>query len=304
MDEAQQINLLKKLLRNEVASFCRRDNTRWRLSVSKTIEEIRKRDWRAVFFGGTLRSLLLSRLNNNEPGRPRDIDIVMSGASIHDLQDSFQRYISRKTRFGGLQLKRIDWHFDVWPLEETYAFKERSIESPSFKDLPSTTFFNIEAIAMEVWPSGPQREVFAYDDQFFRGIIHRTIEINFEQNPFPELCVVRALVMAANLQWKIGPRLLSYLGRYGPNMSPVDFEEVQRKHYGHIQWPAVLFKRSMRVVHDALQRQEKGSVELIEPSQLTFWPENNIYRERIRLLAQSKHQKEKLAHFLATNRYG
>src|SRR4051812_33596975 len=112
-----QIELLKKLLRDEVASFCRnQDNSSWRKSILDTIKEIRERNWSAVFFGGTLRSLLLSRLNENEPGRPRDIDIVMSSATLEDLRSSFEPFISRQTRFGGLQLKRVNWQFDVWPL--------------------------------------------------------------------------------------------------------------------------------------------------------------------------------------------
>jgi len=75
MADSVQIERMKKLLRDEVASFCRQDDGSWRKSISDTIGEIRERKWNAVFFGGTLRSLLLSRLNNNEPGRPRDIDM-------------------------------------------------------------------------------------------------------------------------------------------------------------------------------------------------------------------------------------
>lgn len=284
MDENQQIELLKKLLRDEVSSFCRHDDIGWRSSISKTIEEIRKQEWCAVFFGGTLRSLLLSRINSNEPGRPRDIDIVMVGASLQEMRNSFEPYISRQTRFGGLQLKRVNWQFDVWPLEETYAFKERGIQSPDLEDLPSTTFFNVEAVAVEVWPKrGHARKIFSGDDQFFRGVIDRTIEINREANPFPELCVVRALVMAANLKWKVGSRLLSYLENHGHAMSPADFEAIQEKHYGKVQWPASLFKKAMEEVHSAIARKESGAVELTLPGQLTFWPENEIYQQRIHL---------------------
>jgi hypothetical protein len=227
MADRVQIELLKKLLREEVASFCRQDEGSWRKSIADTISEIREQKWNAVFFGGTLRSLLLSRLNNNEPGRPRDIDIVMSGASLEEMRSSFEPYISRQTRFGGLQLKRVNWQFDVWPLKETFALKEQGVQAPTFSDLPYTTFFNVEAVAVEIWPKrGHPRRIFSGDDQFFQGITTRTIELNREENPFPKLCVVRALVMAANLQWKVGPRLLAYLGKHGEAMSPADFETI------------------------------------------------------------------------------
>ena len=284
MDNSQQIELLKKLLRDEVVSFCRQDDAEWKKSISETIDEIKQKNWAAVFFGGTLRSLLLSRLSKNEPGRPRDIDIVMNGASLDDLRSSFEPFISRQTRFGGLQLKRVNWQFDVWPLKETFALKEGGVESPTFADLPSTTFFNVEAVAVEVWPKcGHPRRIFSNDDQFFRGIIERTIEINREQNPFPDLCVVRALVMAANLQWKVGPRLLSYLGKHGDTMSAVDFEAIQEKHYGKVQLRGSLFEKAMKEVHSAIQRGVTGAIELALPGQLTLWPEDDVYQQRIHL---------------------
>jgi hypothetical protein len=282
MDDTQQIELLKKLLRNEVASFCRLDDVRWKDSISKTVGEIRQREWSAVFFGGTLRSLLLSRLNDDEPGRPRDVDIVMAGVSLQDMRSFFEPFVSRQTRFGGLHLKRVNWQFDVWPLEETYALRGRRAASPTFADLPSTTFFNVEAVAIDIWPTpGFPRRIYSSDDQFFRGIINRTIEINNEQNPFPELCVVRALVMATNLRWKVGPRLLSYLGTHGSAMSPSDFEEIQWKHYGMVQWPAALFSNAMEEIKDAIENQAAGPTELSLPGQLTFWPESDAYRQRI-----------------------
>lgn len=282
MVDDKQIDLLKKLLRDEVAAFCRRTNSSWKKSVSETINQIREQKWNAVFFGGTLRSLLLSRLNDDEPGRPRDIDIVMQGASLEDMRESFEPYISRMTRFGGLQLKRVNWQFDVWPLHETFALKESGVYSPSFADLPSTTFFNVEAIAVEIWPKrGHPRRIFSGDDQFFRGITTRTIEINREKNPFPQLCVVRALVMAANLQWKVGPRLLSYLEKNGRSMTSHDFEMIQEKHYGKIQWPGSLFGKAMQEVNSAVKSRETDAVELTLPGQLTLWPEEDVYRQRI-----------------------
>jgi hypothetical protein len=147
-----------------------------------------------------------------------------------------------------------------------------------------TTFFNIEAIAVEVWPQlGHPRKIFSGDDQFFRGIINRTIEINHEQNPFPELCVVRALVMAANLHLKVGPRLLSYLWKHGEMMSPMDFEVIQEKHYGTVQWTRSLFETAMAEVNSAVRYRVAEAIELTLPGQMTLWPEDEIYQQRIRL---------------------
>lgn len=309
MDESSQIELYKKLLLKEVSSFCRRDRVPKDVpeeffndemagiprrevhavgkSIHATIDEIKKRKWSAAFFGGMLRSLLVSKLDPGISRRPRDIDIVIRGAGIVDLEEVFRASVSRKTRFGGLQLRRVEWQFDVWPLEETQAFLEDSVKSPSFENLPWTTFFNVEAVAVDVWPRpGLARKVYSGDDQFFRGIIHRTLEINRERNPYPELCVVRGLVMAANLRWKVGPRLLSYLARHGREMSSEDFEVIQQKHYGRIQCAGAVFRDAMKVVA-ATQASalNDNPVELPLPAQLTLWPEDDVYRQRIHLRA-------------------
>ena len=42
MADSVQIELLKKLLRDEVASFSRQDDGSWRKSISDTISEIRE----------------------------------------------------------------------------------------------------------------------------------------------------------------------------------------------------------------------------------------------------------------------
>ena len=309
MDETQQIRLHKKLLLKEVAAFCRRDHTpkedhseflnsemasverreseRQERSIHSTIAEIRERQWKAVFFGGMLRSLLVSKLDPGISRRPRDIDIVISGARIEQLEDVFEKSVTRRTRFGGLQLRRVEWQFDVWPLEETHALVEDSVESPSFEHLPYTTFFNVEAVAVDVWPPrrGVARRLYSGDDQFFRSIINRTIEINRESNPYPELCVVRGLVMAANLRWKVGPRLLAYLGRHGCDMSSGAFEAIQQKHYGRVQCPGVVFTDAMKAVATALANGLDEAVELPLPTQLTLWPEDDVYSQRIHLRA-------------------
>src|SRR5947208_41438 len=104
MADQTQLALLKRLLASEVSAFCKRDDRQWKQPIWMTVKEIREQNWGAVFFGGTLRSLLLSRLTYRTPGRPRDVDIVMERADISALKRKFGRYIARETRFGGLQL--------------------------------------------------------------------------------------------------------------------------------------------------------------------------------------------------------
>src|SRR5258708_14757136 len=274
MDNELHIESLKSLLRHEVAMLCQHDKRKWKSEIWKTVEEIRVNNWRGVFFGGTLRSLLISRIASNTFGRPRDVDIVLSGAKLNDIKVHFERYVTRETRFGGVQLWRNNWQFDVWPLDSTFAFQDK-VHEPEFPDLPNTTFLNLEAVAIDVWPQmGRARRIYSGDDQFFTGILSRTIELNNESNPFPELCVARALVIASDLQWKVGTRLLKYLTKHGSAMSEVDFEEVQRKRYGAIRLRGDVLPRVLEFLFQNPNDSDDKAIELPLPKQLKLWSED------------------------------
>lgn len=273
MDRDNVLIRMKDLLRNEVLSFCRRDNRLWKEPIVDTIRELHEADWQAVFFGGTLRSLLTSRLWRKALGRPRDIDIVIRNAEVASLRRHFRRYVSRETRFGGLQLRRMDWQFDVWPLDRTWALVEDDVKEPKFDDLPSTTFFNLEAIAVEVWPRrGRTRLVYSGDDQFFDGIINRLLEINREANPFPELCVTRALLLASSLDFQIGPKLSRYIVRHGSELSAGQIDEIQAKHYGKVREPGDTVKSWICYINKALDDGQKSPISLPLLRQMEFWP--------------------------------
>lgn len=273
--ETDNFNLIKKRLRHEVARFCERDDRKWKAPVVEMLRELQPVNAKAVFFGGTLRSLLISRLFRQRPGRPRDIDIVISGSSVESVRDLFRERVARETRFGGLQLRHWNWQFDVWPLAKTWAFVEDEVENPDFAALPETTFFNLESIAVDVWPSpGQGRRIYSGDDQFFEGILNRTLEINRETNPFPHLCVVRALVLAASIDFKIGPRLSAYIAKHHESMLDWDFEEVQQKHYGCIRQSGIVLKRWAELIGDQICKSKDEAIRLPVCRQLTLWPDS------------------------------
>ena len=224
---------LKRQLLDDVGTLFARKAV-WKEPILEVLDRLRNSNVRAVLFGGTLRSLLVSRVFERRFGRPRDVDVVVSGAPLSDLEERFSELLNRRTRFGGLQLRRGTWQFDVWPVSETWAFKQGHASPATFAQLPSTTTFNLEAIAVEAWPGeGRSRTVFSGDDQFFEGILSRTIELNRSDSPFPDLTVVRALVMAAELRFRIGPRLAAYIREFAPSLTEASVDEIQSKHYGH-----------------------------------------------------------------------
>ena len=241
MANPSAIGELKAILLIEVDAFCRA-HAEARTEVGEFLETIRANRWPAVFFGGTLRSLLVDRVFHDRRGRPRDLDIVFRGPELASLREAFGPLIARETRFGGLQLRTGDWQFDVWPLDQTWAIREDGVSRPGFEYLPRTTFLNIEAVAVDVWPTDGDRRIYAGDDGFFRAILSREVEINRPENPFPELCVVRSLLMAHDLGFRIGPELARFIDRHGSRMDLPCFDRVQMKHYGHVRIPSATFR--------------------------------------------------------------
>jgi len=270
------------MLLRDVAYLCRRRDRLWSEPIVHTLRDIREANVRAVLFGGTLRSLLLSRLQYNRFGRPRDVDIVVAGTSLDALRERFRSNITRETRFGGLRIERMNWQFDVWPLHRTWAFLEDGAKDARFSALPGTTFFNLEAIAVDVWARpGRSRTIYSGNDQFFEGLISQTIEINRQENPFPSLCVVRAFVMASSTKFAIGPRLAHYLAVNGPAVSNDELEEMQLKHYGRIRCDATTMRNWLEYVASRYARNSHSPITLPRYRQLRLWPETETERSRL-----------------------
>lgn len=284
MHSKDAVNNLKSLLRQEVTKFCNRNHRIWKQPILKTINELKEMNWPAVFFGGTLRSLIISRCFNNQLGRPRDIDIVIKGITLEAIKDHFHDFIARETRFGGFKLERGGWQFDVWPLEKTWAFTKDSIGGPEFVKLPETTFFNLEAIAIEVWPKpGKPRKIYSGDDRFFHGIINKTLEINLEDNPYPQLNIVRALMFAGDLDFYIGPKLIRYILENSNCITDEDLEDIQIKHYGYIRLSGSVMQSLIQFIRNSATANNANVIKLPQSKQAEIWPKNTYKSPHINI---------------------
>lgn len=294
MDNSAKINVLKALLKRDLAYLCCRYDRSWSKPIVDTLRDLRDEHSKAVFFGGTIRSLLFSRLLTGSLGRPRDVDIVVAEVTLEELRKKFRDIISRETRFGGLQLLRKSWHFDIWPLNRTWAFENDRV-TPTFEALPTTTFFNLEAIAVEVWPTrGTSRITYSGDEQFFDGVLNRTLEINREENPYPSLCIVRALVLASSVDLKIGPTLARYLADHSASTTNAELVQVQEKHYGSLRVPADILRSWLDYICRRLDQQGSSGIRLPILRQKSLWPEPeetwpllNKYLERAALTCRA-----------------
>src|SRR5262249_4099494 len=132
----------------------------------------------------------------------------------------------------------------------------------------------LEAIAVDVWTQrGKPRTIYSGDDQFFDGILSQTLELNRPENPFPGLCVVRSLVLAASLNYAIGPRLAAYLTEQAPAIRGRDFDTIQREQYGKLRYDSDSLRRWLdHIIHEHA-RSPRQRLQLPICRQGTLWPE-------------------------------
>ncbi len=198
--------------------------------------------WVPYLVGGTLRDLLVSS-GSSMDFQPRDIDIIVDGASREQLQEVLEGALTfeRFTRFGGLHLScslpsitRV--LFDIWSLADTWGFHAQNI-APRIEDFPKTTFLNIDSCALELIPShGEQRRLF--EKGFFESIATRVLDVNYAPNPYPFVCVVRAMILAVQLDFTVALPLAEFILDHASKGGIDQLLEAQQSHYGSVRCDA------------------------------------------------------------------
>ena len=216
---------LKRDLRARLGRFVATDSKRHYPHLYSLLENIRNSDYPAFLCGGAVRNFLLC--NNSIP---RDLDIILGYVSRERLETLFPDHIKGKTSLGGLKLQVKDWSIDMWPIQDTWAFKEKEVGGKGFSDYPKTVLLNIDAIAIQLFSKRRQkREI--YSEGFFEAIAERTIELNSEENPAPAECIVRALHIANKFKFVIGPRLARYMISHANQMEIEELAGIYRRRY-------------------------------------------------------------------------
>jgi len=246
-------------------------------AILEVAEMLKRPGWSAYLVGGTLRDLLVGPGRRHRFVEPRDVDIVVCGAAREELRQIFATRLvpERLTRFGGLHLikplasgDRV--LFDIWTLEDTWGFGAQKIP-PRIEDFPGTTFLNIDSCAIElVAPEGRPRACF--DQGFFASIATRVLDVNYAPNPYPYVCVARALVMAARLDFTITRKLAEFILTHTAAGGINPLIEAQVSHYGMVRCGAP--ELSMWI--DGMRTQYSGGkpavrVEVSEARRMQLW---------------------------------
>ena len=211
-----------------------------RQSAIEVLTRTVHKGWRTYLVGGFLRDVVVHPHSH----WPRDFDVVVEGCSWEELRSVFTDIVSGHNRFGGLTLRHqmvasrkdkpaaheID--FDVWRLEDTWAV--RHFELPhTIESFVRTPFLNIDSIAISIGPGKDYLAVFEHG--FFDALKRRYVEVNQTDNPYPLLCAVRGLIMAATLNFVVGPKLAAFVYELAASVEPEEFVAAQIGHYGHIR---------------------------------------------------------------------
>jgi len=212
------------LLRRQLSRFLG-EAASWKTPFRKMVDVFSEKEWKAVFFGGVPRDLVLYGPSK----RPRDVDIVV-GCSLQELTSVLAAFPLQRTRFGGFRITFDKWSFDIWSLSNTWAFASGYMNA-TFDNLPKTTFFNVEAIATQ-FNTRPRKRRSVYSFGFPDAISSRVLDINFEPNPFPQLCIIRGLVTAARHRFQLSPRLAHYMLEQANRTEIAEIMHAQFAHYG------------------------------------------------------------------------
>jgi hypothetical protein len=267
MIESLAVNSNVTVLRERLTRFLA-NHANWKIPLRSTLGRIQENSWRAVIFGGVLRDLVV--FGNTEI--PRDIDVVISDANTRDLEAAFGDLILSKNRFGGFRLRSAGWLIDMWALGNTWAFRERLRETISFESLVHTTFLNVEAIAAEiqVQPGHPRT---IYSAGFFESLNDKVLDINFEPNPNPDLCIVRSITMALRLNWSISRRLGTYIVEHASSIPLERLTAIHESHYRKVRIRQTRMLEYFEFIDRQLQVRSSDAIKLpaTEGEQLALW---------------------------------
>ena len=161
-----------------------------------------------LLFGGAIRDILVNKT-------PRDYDFVVTFRSSF-LEEILASFAFWKNRFGGYKFVLDDIKIDIWSIDDTWAFRNRLVSSLP-DNLTETVFLNIDSIAVNLCRGN------VYAKRYREAVEKNLLDIVLEKNPFPELCVLRALVFRCTNNINISKKLREFIVNWKHSVdAPVD----------------------------------------------------------------------------------
>ncbi|MGK5511734.1 hypothetical protein [Brevibacillus formosus] len=188
-----------------------------------------------LLFGGCIREYFDTKYSI----LPRDFDIVLHDVATNTLENflSDNSYNVERNKFGGYKIMADDLKFDIWELQNTWAFKARKISFNEVKDLNKTVFLNIDAVHYNLTTE------YLSDDGYETARKYKTLDIVLKDNPFPELNFARAIRLMNKYDLTWSENLSEYFNEWvsmHPNKSDAieKIKQIEVKRYNEcsVDW--------------------------------------------------------------------
>lgn len=149
-----------------------------------------------LILGGAVRDWMLDKPY-------RDVDIVVECSN--DKIDFLKKYKAELNRFKGYFLTIDGVDFDVWTVESTWALTIHSEFEKKIDVIPKTVFLSTDAVGYRL----DSQEI--YDAGFHQTVASKYLDIVFEPNPYPFVCVTRALLALVKYDLRPSDNLIRYI---------------------------------------------------------------------------------------------
>jgi len=177
-----------------------------RAALNEFLAHLSERLPDTVIFGGMLREFSLG----NAREFASDMDLV-SDVSREEIHAAIKDFSPTINKFDGFRFVVGKRRFDIWALEDTWAFQEGLVNGGQFSDLFKTTFFNVDEAVFHL-----RDEWVDCSNEYLNAISSKTLEINLESNPSPFGMSRRAINLAIDNDLSVGPKLAQFILAYLP----------------------------------------------------------------------------------------
>lgn len=180
-----------------------------------------------LLFGGAVREFNDSKFNIV----PRDFDIVVKKYNKNiNLDNLLNEFSYKKNRFNGYKIQADSLEFDIWEIENTWAFKEKKVscsEEDYIAKLPDTVFLNIDSVVYNI----TKQQV--YYNRYKEAMKYKVLDVVLTDNPYIELNMLRAILFKKKYNMKFSARLVKLLHNFiNENDDYLDkIYEAQFNHY-------------------------------------------------------------------------
>ena len=140
----------------------------------------------------------------------QDIDIVVDGSDC--LDKSVAGLNPTRTKFGGWRFSVERWEFDVWRVEDTWAFQSH-IPFEGIESILEIPFFNWDAVLFDV-----QEKALIHTPGYLESLDRGYLDVNFGVNPNPlrmAAKTIRFLKGGASLSRSLENILRGWVRTYG-----------------------------------------------------------------------------------------